>query len=98
MLRIRIGRADNYAFDTGADNCLGAGGSAPVGAAWLERKVKRRAFRAVPSLLRIANGFDLCVRLARAAMPATADYFAALRQHRADHRVWRARPVTARRE
>ena len=98
MFRIGVRRADNDAPNAGGFDGVGARRRAAVRAARFECDIKRRAFGAVPTSLRIANRFHFRVRFARAMMPALADDFGVLHQHRADHWVGRSQPVGAARE
>lgn len=95
MFRIRIRCADNHAFDFRRDDGFRARRRAAVRAAGFERHVKRRAFRRISALLRIAKRLDFRVWFARVPVPAASDDFAALHQHRADHRIGRSRAVAA---
>ncbi len=52
-----------------------------------ERDVRRRAARVVPAGARVAQCFDLGVRLAAAVVPAFAQRDAVAHQHAADRRI-----------
>ena len=93
MSWIRIRCANNHALDSRRNNRFRAGRRAAVCAAGFERHVKRRAARIVATLLRVAERLNFRVWQARAPMPAAADGFAALHQHRAHHRIRRSRAV-----
>jgi len=95
MFRVRIGRADDDAFDSRRDDGVRARRRAAVRAAGFERDAKRRAARIETTFLRVMERLDFRVRQARAPMPAAPDDFAIVHQHRANHRIRRGRAVTA---
>src|SRR5882724_8221306 len=98
VARIRISGAHHDSPDSGGYYRVGARRGPPVCGTGFKRHVKCSASWIKPSFLRIEKRFDFSMRLACAMMPAMTDNLAPLDQDRANHRIWRSRPVTAPRQ
>lgn len=95
VIWIRVGRADDDAFDAGGNNRVRARRRAAMRATWFERDVKRRAARRVAAFLGVTERLDFCVRQTGTPMPAASNDFSVFHQHRADERIGRSRAGAA---